>query len=109
VPSTLALALVSSPPKEIRRGRGGDDLGGTNSMSSESEVKRILWDQLSVDESEIVPMAELRDDLGMDDLASAELKLTFEEAFKLLIPDQDFQKCRTVQDIVDYVDERRYR
>ena len=69
----------------------------------EAEVKRIIKDQLDVDEKDITPESTFVDDLGADSLGLVELVLAFEEAFEIDIPDEDTEKIRTVQDAVDYI------
>ena len=54
-----------------------------------AEVKRIIKEQLDVDESDIKPESVFIDDLGADSLGLVELVLAFEEAFELEIPDEE--------------------
>lgn len=68
-----------------------------------SEVKRIIKEQLDVDEKDIKPEATFIDDLGADSLGLVELVLAFEEAFEIDIPDEDTESIRTVKDAVDYI------
>ena len=68
-----------------------------------AEVKRIIKEQLDVDEADIKPEVTFIDDLGADSLGLVELVLAFEEAFEIDIPDEDTEKIRTVQDAVDYI------
>jgi acyl carrier protein len=70
----------------------------------EAEVKRIIKEQLDVDESDIKPESTFVEDLGADSLGLVELVLAFEEAFEIDIPDEDTEKIRTVQDAIDYID-----
>jgi acyl carrier protein len=69
----------------------------------EAEVKRIIKEQLDVDEKDIKLESTFIDDLGADSLGLVELVLAFEEAFEIDIPDEDTEKIRTVQDAVDYI------
>ena len=68
-----------------------------------ADVKRIIKEQLDVDEKDIKPEATFIEDLGADSLGLAELVLAFEEAFEIDIPDEDTEKIKTVQDAIDYV------
>jgi len=68
-----------------------------------ADVKRIIKEQLDVDEKDILPEATFIEDLGADSLGLVELVLAFEEAFEIDIPDEDTEKIKTVQDAVDYV------
>jgi acyl carrier protein len=70
----------------------------------EDEVKRIIKEQLDVDEKDIKPESSFIDDLGADSLGLVELVLAFEEAFELDIADEDTEKLRTVQDAIDYIE-----
>ena len=69
----------------------------------EAEVKRIIKEQLDVDEKDIKPESTFIDDLGADSLGLVELVLAFEEAFEIDIPDEDTEKIRTVGDAIDYI------
>ena len=68
------------------------------------EVKRIIKEQLDVDEKDIKPESTFIDDLGADSLGLVELVLAFEEAFEIDIPDEDTEKIRSVQDAVEYIE-----
>ena len=69
-----------------------------------AEVKRIIKEQLDVDEKDIKPEATFIDDLGADSARTlVELVLAFEEAFEIDIPDEDTDKIRTVNDAVEYI------
>jgi acyl carrier protein len=69
-----------------------------------AEVKRIIKEQLDVEEKDIKPESTFIDDLGADSLGLVELVLAFEEAFEIDIPDEDTEKIKTVQDAVDYIE-----
>jgi len=69
-----------------------------------SQVKKIIKDQLDVDEKDIKPESTFIDDLGADSLGLVELVLAFEEAFEIDIPDEDTEQIRTVQDAIDYIE-----
>lgn len=68
-----------------------------------AEIKKIIKEQLDVEESDIKPESSFIDDLGADSLGLVELVLAFEEAFEIEIPDEETEKIRTVQDAVDYI------
>jgi len=70
-----------------------------------TEVKRIIKEQLDVDEKDIKPESTFIEDLGADSLGLVELVLAFEEAFEIDIPDEDTEKIRTVQDAISYVEQ----
>ena len=71
-------------------------------------VKKIVVEQLGVEESEVIPSASFVDDLGADSLDLVELVMSLEEGFsdsshKIEIPDEDAEKIATVQNAVDYI------
>ena len=75
-------------------------------MSTVSErLKKIIVDQLGVDESEVVPSASFVEDLNADSLDLVELIMSLEEEFKLQISDEDAEKITTVQEADDYIEE----
>ncbi len=68
-----------------------------------AEVKKIIKEQLDVEEADIKSESAFIDDLGADSLSLVELVLAFEEAFEIDIPDEETEKIRTVADAVDYI------
>ena len=72
-------------------------------MAVADQVKKIIVEQLGVDEEEVTPDASFVDDLGADSLDTVELVMAFEEAFELEIPDEEAENIRTVKDAVDYI------
>lgn len=73
-------------------------------MSSvEERVKKIVVEQLGVNESEVTPDASFVDDLGADSLDTVELVMALEEEFDCEIPDEEAEKITTVQQAVDYI------
>lgn len=72
-------------------------------MALMDKVKKIIVEQLGVDESEITESAHFIDDLGADSLDTVELILSFEEEFDISIPDEDAEKLETVGKAVEYL------
>lgn len=67
-------------------------------------VKKVVVDQLSVEESLVTPEAGFTADLGADSLDTVELVMAFEEEFGCEIPDEEAEKIATVQDAVNYIE-----
>ena len=76
-------------------------------MAVSDKVKSIIVEQLGVDEEEVTPDASFVDDLGADSLDTVELVMALEEEFEIEIPDEDAEKITTVQQAIEYVNERR--
>ena len=69
----------------------------------EQRVKKIVAEQLGVNESEIKTESSFVDDLGADSLDTVELVMALEEEFECEIPDEEAEKITTVQQAIDYV------
>ena len=72
-------------------------------MDLNDQVKKLIVEQLGVDESQINPDAHFIDDLGADSLDTVELILSLEETFNISIPDEDAEKLETVGKAMEYV------
>ncbi len=77
-------------------------------MSDEvfSKVKRVIVDQLGVEENDVISEAAFADDLGADSLDVVELVMALEENFEIEIPDDEAEKITTVGQAVKYIQER---
>ncbi len=65
-------------------------------------IKKIIVDQLGVEESEVTMDASFVDDLGADSLDLVELVMAMEDEFGIEIPDEDAEGIHTVSDAVSY-------
>jgi len=68
-------------------------------------VKKIVVDQLGVEESLVNMESSFIDDLGADSLEIVDLIMAFESDFGITIPDEDAENLTTVQDAVEYLKE----
>ena len=75
-------------------------------MSVEQKVKKIIVEQLGVDEGQVDASASFVDDLGADSLDIVELVMALEEEFEIEIPDEDAEKILTVGKALDYIKEK---
>ncbi len=78
-------------------------------MSVEERVKKIVVEQLGVEEAQVTKEASFVDDLGADSLDTVELVMALEEEFsseefKFEIPDEEAEKISTVGQAVEYVE-----
>ncbi len=67
-------------------------------------VKKIIVDQLGVEEELVTSEASFVDDLGADSLDTVELVMALEEEFGVEIPDEDAEKITRVKEAVDYIE-----
>lgn len=68
-------------------------------------VKDTIANQLNVDIDKIESETSIIEDLGADSLDAVEILMSLEEAFEIDIPDDDAANLKTVQDIVDYIEQ----
>ncbi|MCX7194874.1 MAG: acyl carrier protein [Proteobacteria bacterium] len=69
----------------------------------EQRVKKIVAEQLGVNETEVKNESSFVNDLGADSLDTVELVMALEEEFDCEIPDEDAEKLTTVKQAIDYV------
>ncbi len=76
-------------------------------MSSvEERVKKIVVEQLGVNENEVSSGSSFVDDLGADSLDTVELVMALEEEFGTEITDEQAEKITTVQHAVEYINSK---
>ena len=71
------------------------------------EIKAIIVDVLNCDEEKVVLEASLSEDLDADSLDAVELGMAIEENLGVAISDENLPNIKTVQDLVDYVEEHK--
>jgi len=77
-----------------------------SAAAEHGKIMDIIANQLGVDKEMVTPGANIVDDLGADSLDVVELVMALEEAFDTEIPDEDAEKIRTVQDILNYMKDK---
>ena len=73
---------------------------------SYERLKKIIVEQLGVDEGEVKPEASFVDDLNADSLDLVELIMSLEEEFGMEISDEEAEKIKTVGDAMEYIEEK---
>ncbi|UCF06194.1 MAG: acyl carrier protein [bacterium] len=73
-------------------------------MTVEERVKKVIEEQLSVNQDQITRDASFIDDLGADSLDTVELVMALEEEFGVEIPDEEAEKITKVGEAIDYIE-----
>ena len=76
-------------------------------MATFDKVRDIVVEQLGSEADEVTLESTFIDDLGADSLDIVELIMAFEEEFNVDIPDEAAEKIKTVQDVVNYIDQNK--
>lgn len=69
-------------------------------------LKKIIVEQLGVDEADVKPEASFVEDLNADSLDLVELIMSLEEEFGMEISDEEAEKIKSVGDAMEYIEER---
>lgn len=75
-------------------------------MSVEEKVVGIVSDQLDTPKEDISRTSSFVDDLKADSLDIVELVMALEDEFDIKIPDEDYDKIKTVGDVITYIEEK---
>jgi acyl carrier protein len=77
------------------------------SSSVEEKVIAIVSEQLNIPKEDIKLESSFVDDLKADSLDVVELVMEFEDEFGVTIPDEDYEKIKTVGDAIKYIQEKQ--
>ncbi|WP_291579814.1 acyl carrier protein [Clostridium sp. UBA6640] len=70
------------------------------------KVKKIIADQLGLEEAEVTLNSTFSDDLGVDSLELFEVIISLEEEFNIEIPNEEIEDIKDVKGIVDYIEKK---
>ncbi len=71
------------------------------------KIKKILCEQLDVEEDDITMDTNIVEDLGADSLDIVDLIMSVEDEFELEVPDDQVENIKTVGDVVNYIENMR--
>lgn len=69
------------------------------------ELKKLLVEEMQIDEDKITPDAELVNDLGFNSLELAELVIHLEETYDVEFDEEEAKNLVTVNDVINYLKE----
>ncbi len=69
------------------------------------KVREIICEQFEVEADEVTPETVIREELDADSLDLVDLVMSFEDEFRVEVPDEAVANFRTVGDIVKYIEE----
>jgi acyl carrier protein len=104
--NVLKFTFVRTTSRFVRDGRTLIDHleeEGDLMENIEQRVKKIVAEQLGVNEADVKNESSFVNDLGADSLDTVELVMALEEEFETEIPDEEAEKITTVQQAVDYI------
>src|SRR5688500_17846546 len=97
---TTRAARREKPRREAKKTR---KRGSMDRAEIETRVKKVLAEQLAVDEQQVVPDARFAEDLNADSLDLVEAVLALEEEWSIEIPEDEMESVKTVGQAVDLV------
>ena len=71
------------------------------------KLQAIIAEKLSVEEDQIKPESSFSEDLGADSLDLFEVVMGIEEAFEISIDNEDLDQIKTVQDAMNYIEQKQ--
>lgn len=66
-------------------------------------IKKLVAENLGIEEKTITENASFKEDLGVDSLDLFELVMALEEEYDLEIPTEDLEKLNTVGEVAAYI------
>jgi|YelNatPaOPRAMG01_1025707.scaffolds.fasta_scaffold172671_2 acyl carrier protein len=75
-------------------------------MLVKDRVIQLIIEHLELEPEKVVPEAQFIDDLGISSMDLWELVLIMEDEFNIEVPDKDLEKIRTIQNAIDYIEQR---
>ena len=71
------------------------------------KVKKLISEQLDVEEANIQESSSIADDLGADSLDVVDLVMAIEDEFSIEMPEDQVENIKTVGDIVKYIEDNQ--
>ena len=68
-------------------------------------IREIICDQLDLEEDKVTMDSDIMEDFEADSLDVVDIVMSIEDEFGLEVPDDHIENCRTVGDVVRYIEE----
>ena len=75
----------------------------SENVNIENRIRELIAGELGVDLSEVVDGASFVEDLGADSLDTVELIMALEEEYNIEVPDEEAEKMKTVEQVIEYI------
>lgn len=70
------------------------------------KIKKVVAEQVSIDESDIKLQSTFNEELGLDSLELFEIVIALEDEFNIEIPNEELEGIANVQGLVSYIEEK---
>ena len=71
------------------------------------KIRKILSEQLEIEEDDITLDSNIVEDLGADSLDLVDLVMSVEEEFEIEVPDEEIENIKTVGDVVNFIESNK--
>ena len=68
------------------------------------KIRKILCEQLDLEEDDVTVESNIAEDLGGDSMDVVDLIMSIEDEFGIEVPDDQVENIKTVGDIVNYIE-----
>ncbi len=71
------------------------------------KIRKILCEQLDIDEDTVSMESNIAEDLGADSMDVVDLIMSIEDEFEVEVPDEKIESIKTVGDVVNYIEQMK--
>lgn len=71
------------------------------------EIRKIVAENLSVEEDTITMETSFKEDLEADSLDLFEMVMALEEAYEIEIPSEDLEQLLNIADVISYIESHK--
>ncbi len=71
------------------------------------KIRKILCEQLDIEEDAVSMESNIAEDLGADSMDVVDLIMSIEDEFEVEVPDEKIESIKTVGDVVNYIEQMK--